>query len=153
MELVYRQARHSDLEKLVGMLYSDPLGKTREDNTAPLNKGYIEAFKEIERDPNNELIVAEKDGNIVGMLQLTFIPYLTYIGSFRCLIEGVRVDKNHRKQGIGKAMFKWAIERARERKCLLVQLTSDKARPEALKFYRDLGFVSSHEGFKMKLLK
>jgi GNAT superfamily N-acetyltransferase len=85
------------------------------------------------------------------MLQLTFIPYLTHQGSWRALIEGVRVHKDYRSHGIGKALFSWAIERARQRNCRMVQLTTDKARPEALRFYQQLGFQASHEGMKLHL--
>ena len=85
------------------------------------------------------------------MLQLTFIPYLTHIGSWRCLIEGVRIHHKHRGKGLGTDFFKWAIERAKEKKCSILQLTSDKLRPDALRFYEGLGFKSTHEGFKMKL--
>ncbi|GMQ46239.1 hypothetical protein VB10N_12380 [Vibrio sp. 10N] len=105
----------------------------------------------IEQDPNNELWVVESESQVVGMLQLTFIPYLTHIGSWRCLIEGVRIAKKIRGQGLGEKMFVHAIGRARERGCNLVQLTSDKQRPDALRFYEKLGFVASHEGFKLAL--
>jgi len=96
-------------------------------------------------------VVAEIDGEPVGTLQLTFIPYLTYQGGWRALIEGVRVDAKIRSAGLGKAMVEHAIRRARERGCHLVQLTTDKARPEAKRFYETLGFVASHEGMKLPL--
>ena len=153
VELVFREAKREDLESLIGMLFDDELGMTREDASIPLNPAYIETFQHIENDNNNQLIVVETDGAIVGMLQLTYIPYLTYIGSWRCLIEGVRVSKTLRGRGIGRRMFQWAIEQAKKKKCILVQLTSDKQRPEAIKFYQALGFVASHEGFKLKLGK
>ena len=85
------------------------------------------------------------------MLQLTFIPYLTHIGSWRCLIEGVRVHKAHRGKGLGTQFFKWAIARAKQRQCHMVQLTSNKERVDALRFYQNLGFEASHEGFKLQL--
>jgi GNAT superfamily N-acetyltransferase len=85
------------------------------------------------------------------MLQLTFIPYLTYIGSWRCLIEGVRIHSEFRGQGLGEQIFRWVIDRAKEKKCQLIQLTSDKQRPDALRFYEKIGFVATHEGFKLKL--
>lgn len=90
-------------------------------------------------------------GQVVGVLQLTFIPYLTYQGGWRALIEAVRVDPKLRSTGLGTTMFQWAIERARERRCHLVQLTTDKARPDAKRFYENLGFVASHEGMKLHL--
>ena len=123
----------------------------REDATSPVNKKYIEAFGRISRDPNNELIVADLDGKPVGMLQLTYIPYLTHVGSWRCLIEGVRIHANYRGQGLGEKMFAYAIEKARVKGCKLVQLTSDKQRPDAIRFYKKLGFVPTHEGFKLHL--
>ena len=95
--------------------------------------------------------MVEGDGQLVGMLQLTFIPYLTHTGSRRCLIEGVRIHRDHRGRGLGGEFIRWAIRRARERGCSLVQLTSDKQRPDALRFYESLGFVASHEGFKLRL--
>ena len=149
MELYFRNATKNDLTTLVQMLGDDKLGSTREDSSTPINPRYIEVFTHINSDPNNELIVACLDEDIVGMLQLTFIPYLTYIGSWRCLIEGVRIHSGYRGKGLGKKLFEWSIQRAKERKCRLIQLTSDKTRGDAIKFYESLGFVASHEGFKL----
>lgn len=149
MNLLYREAGESDLPALVQMLGDDDLGGKRENSSVPLNAGYIDAFKSISSDQNNELIVACCDDTIVGMLQLTFIPYLTYTGSWRCLIEGVRIHAKHRGQGLGRKLFEWAISRAQEKNCRLIQLTSDKTRTDALRFYESLGFVASHEGFKL----
>lgn len=151
MHLLFREATRADLPTLINMLATDKLGALREDTTTPLNKAYDAAFNAIDIDPNNELIVVEASGTIVGMLQLTFIPYLTYIGSWRCLVEGVRIHQNFRGQGLGTQLFTWVIHRAQEKGCKLVQLTSDKQRPDALKFYESLGFQATHEGFKLKL--
>jgi len=151
MQLVFRKALPADIPCLVSMLSDDELGALREDGSRPLNQKYLQAFAEIESDANNELTVVESDGEVVGMLQLTFIPYLTYIGSWRCLIEGVRIHSDHRGQGLGAKFLQWAIERARERDCRIVQLTSDKKRPSALRFYESLGFKATHEGFKLRL--
>jgi GNAT superfamily N-acetyltransferase len=151
MQLHFRQATAFDLARLVSMLSDDELGALREDGSHTLNQRYLDAFREIERDPNNELIVVEGDGEVIGMLQLTFIPYLTYIGSWRCLIEGVRIHSDYRGQGLGRQFFNWAIARAKARKCRIVQLTSDKARSSALRFYESLGFEATHEGFKLQL--
>ena len=115
----------------------------------PVANSYIAAFEAISADPNNELIVVCKLDSVVGVLQLTFIPYLTYQGSERALIEGVRVAKTHRSGGVGQALFKWAIERAKARGCRMLQLTTDKARPDAVRFYERLGFRASHEGMKL----
>ncbi|MCI5107752.1 MAG: GNAT family N-acetyltransferase [Pseudomonadales bacterium] len=129
----------------------DELGARREDLQQPLNKKYQQAFAVITGDPNNELTVVESDGELVGMLQLTFIPYLTHTGSWRCLIEGVRIARSQRGNGLGSQMLLWAIDRARARNCSIVQLTSDKQRPDALRFYQSLGFKASHEGLKLSL--
>ncbi len=147
----FREASRSDIARLVALLADDELGATREDNSKPLNPRYLDAFDAIDKDPNNELIIVEKADELVGMMQLTFIPYLTHTGSWRCLIEGVRVARSHRGKGAGRRMIEWVIERARERQCGIVQLTSDKQRPEALRFYRSLGFNATHEGFKLKI--
>ena len=130
----------------------DPLGATRERFENPLPVSYRKAFDLIDQDPNNELLVLEneRDG-VVGGLQITYIPYLTYQGSWRALIEGVRIDKSQRGGGLGAKLVLEAIERAKQKNCRLVQLTSDKARPEAIQFYRKLGFIASHEGLKLKL--
>ncbi len=148
----YRKADKTDLTTLVKMLADDSLGAQRENPELPLSDDYLQAFSAIDSDTNNELVVAEKADQIIGMLQLTFIPYLTHQGSWRCLIEGVRIDKTHRGQGLGQQLFEWAINRAKQRGCTLVQLTSDKQRPDAIRFYQALGFVASHEGFKLKLV-
>jgi ribosomal protein S18 acetylase RimI-like enzyme len=106
----------------------------------PLPPAYLAAFDAIAADANQELVVACRAGEVVGVLQITYIPYLTYQGGWRALIEGVRVDAKIRSAGLGKAMVEHAIRRARERGCHLVQLTTDKARPEAKRFLRDAGF-------------
>ena len=133
------------------MLADDELGAERERFETPLPPAYLRAFDEIDADPNNELIVACIDDAVVGVLQLTIIPYLTHQGSRRALIEGVRVARAFRSAGIGKALFVWAIARARERGCRIVQLTTDKSRPDAKRFYEALGFVASHEGMKLRI--
>jgi GNAT superfamily N-acetyltransferase len=150
-DLLLRLATRSDVADIVRMLADDPLGAKREAYATPLPGSYYSAFEAISRDPNNELLVAVLGGRLVGVLQLTFIPYLTYRGGWRALIEGVRVDGSVRSSGIGRKLIDWAIERARERHCHLVQLTSDKARPDAIRFYESLGFVASHEGLKLHL--
>lgn len=147
----FRRATRDDLHAVVQMLADDPLGARREAYAEPLPECYYRAFEAIESDANNELVVAEIDGKVAGVLQLTFIPYLTYQGGWRALIEGVRVAADQRSSGVGREMLEWAIARARQRNCHLVQLTSDKARADALRFYRSLGFVASHEGLKLHL--
>ncbi len=151
LDLLFRQALQSDLPNLVKMLADDQLGSKREDLSQPPNARYLSIYKIITEDQNNELIVAEINHEIVGMLQITFIPYLTHIGSWRCLIEGVRIHKLHRGKGLGAKLFNWAIGRAKEKGCSIVQLTSDKQRPDAIKFYQKVGFIASHEGLKLKI--
>ncbi|WP_444995544.1 GNAT family N-acetyltransferase [Aliikangiella sp. IMCC44359] len=149
--ITFRSAKKSDIKLLVAMLYNDELGQLRESNSEPLPDTYYSAFEAIEHDPNNQLIVAELNYNVIGMMQITYIPYLTYQGKWRALIEGVRIDNSVRGKGIGKKMFEWGIEQAKLLGCHLVQLTSDKKRPEAIDFYKKLGFVDSHEGMKLHL--
>lgn len=149
--LRFRPATAQDLPTIVALLADDTLGATRERNENPLPTSYRDAFSAIDADPHNELVVACRDESVVGVLQLTFIPYLTYQGSWRALIEGVRVAATERGQGVGQALFEWAIERARDQGCRLIQLTTDKARPDALRFYERLGFTASHEGMKLHL--
>ncbi|MEM7563277.1 MAG: GNAT family N-acetyltransferase [Pseudomonadota bacterium] len=151
MKLDYREAQQKDLENLIVLLADDELGSTREDRSIPINPRYQNSFEEIDRDPNNRLIVAECDGELAGMMQLTFIPYLTHTGSWRCLIEGVRVARAFRGKGLGTQLIGWAINAAKKRQCGIVQLTSDKQRPDAIRFYETLGFKATHEGFKLKL--
>lgn len=147
----FRAATRGDMAAVVQLLADDPLGAAREQYTEPLPDAYHEAFAAIEADPNNELVVAEVEGRVAGVLQLTFIPYLTYRGGRRALIEGVRIDSQFRSAGLGRQLFEWAIARATERGCHLLQLTSDKRRPDAIRFYESLGFVASHEGMKLPL--
>ncbi|MCB0372579.1 MAG: GNAT family N-acetyltransferase [Muricauda sp.] len=146
----FRKATTKDVPVLVEMIADDALGSTRENFTVPLPKTYYDAFERIDSDQNQELIVVENEANqIIAVFQMTFIPYLTYQGGIRAQIEGVRVHKVHRGLGIGKTVFEWAINRAKERNAHLLQLTTDKQRPDAIRFYESLGFKSTHEGMKM----
>lgn len=146
----FREAKREDVNSIVKMLANDQLGNLREDFKSPLPDKYYIAFENIKSDNNQELIVLEDEQKeIIGTLQLSFIQYLTYQGGIRAQIEAVRIRKDQRGKGIGEKMFRWAIERARERGAHLVQLTTDKKRPEALKFYEKLGFNASHEGMKL----
>jgi GNAT superfamily N-acetyltransferase len=149
--LIFRRARPEDLTVIVGLLADDPIGRTRESGAAELDECYADAFAAIERDPNQLLAVAERDGRVVGMLQLSFIPGLTRRGMWRGQIEGVRVASAERGGGIGRAMIEWAIAESRRRGCGLVQLTSDKRRSRAHEFYEALGFQATHEGYKLPL--
>lgn len=149
--MIFRQAERTDLEAVVALLADDPLGGGRENAALPLDERYQNAFAAIAADPNQLLAVADENGAVVGVLQLTFIPGISRLGMTRGLIEGVRVAASHRSAGLGQAMFEWAIEQCRVRGCGLVQLTTDKSRPDAHRFYDRLGFVASHEGYKLAL--
>ncbi len=148
-DLIFRQARADDVAAIVEMLADDQLGASRERPGDPV---YDTVFAEMDNDPNNELWVIEgTDGRVLGCLQLTIIPGLSRLGARRAMIESVRVHDDLRGQGVGRWLFEKAIARSRERDAQLVQLTSDKARPDAIRFYESLGFVASHEGMKLKL--
>jgi GNAT superfamily N-acetyltransferase len=148
----FRKATRADLPAIVHLLAQDMLGQKREDYRDPLPNSYHEAFDRIDADPNQELIVAEQtDGEVIGTLQLTILPNLSYQGSSRALIEAVRVREDQRGAGIGGELLQWAIGRARERGARMLQLTSDKQRTDAVRFYEKLGFKASHEGLKMFL--
>ena len=151
MEPEFKAAVFEDLESLIALLANDELGHQREKPGLPIHANYLQAFTAINDDPNNLLLVVKLNKQTIGMLQLTFIPYLTHIGSWRCLIEGVRIDKAFRGKGIGEKMFAHAKELAKKKGCNMVQLTSDKQRPDAIRFYEKLGFRASHEGFKLQL--
>lgn len=148
---IFRPARHDDLVAIVELLANDVLGSTRERLEEPLPSSYCVAFETIENDPNNMLIVAQQLSSVVGVLQLTLIPGMTYEGGWRAQIEGVRVSPKIRGQGVGRALVEHAIERARKVGCRLVQLTTDKQRPEAVEFYGSIGFSATHEGMKLWL--
>ena len=150
-ELLIRQATRQDVSEVVRLLSDDLLGRQREKYEPVLPQSYYDAFARIERDENNELIVVEMAGEVVATLQLTFIPGMTYQGSVRAQIEAVRVDGRYRSQRIGQKLIEWAVERARQKGCYLVQLTTDKSRGDAHRFYERLGFVASHVGMKLSL--
>lgn len=147
-ELEFRVATRDDVPAIVAMLADDHLGRQRERNTTPLPDSYYDAFDIIQADPNNELIVAVRHGVVVGTLQLTFTPSLSYQGSWRATIESVRTASDLRGQGIGSQLVAWTVERARARGARMVQLSTDKSRADAKRFYEKLGFKASHEGMK-----
>jgi GNAT superfamily N-acetyltransferase len=144
-----RRAGAGDVAAIVALIAADQLGSERDGGgLAP----YLDAFAAIDSDPAQLLaVVTDRAGAIVATLQLTVIPGMARRGALRAQIEAVRVDARWRGQGIGSGLLSWAIEEARRRGCALVQLTSDRRRPEAHRLYRRLGFVASHEGFKLRL--
>ncbi|MFF0173457.1 GNAT family N-acetyltransferase [Micromonospora profundi] len=148
-DMIFREATRADLPAVIALLADDVLGRAR-DFTA-VDEAYERAFAAIDADPRNQLIVAEQDGDLVGCLQITYIPGLSRHGAERSLIESVRVRADRRGQGLGRDLMTWAIGQARQRGCALVQLTADKTRADAHRFYLGLGFVASHEGMKLAL--
>ncbi|MCM3672167.1 GNAT family N-acetyltransferase [Mesobacillus maritimus] len=150
-KISFRSATEKDLDRIVRMLGDDVLGSKRERYEQPLPSSYLKAFEAIASDPNNELVVACEGEEVIGVLQITFTPYLTHQGGWRATIEGVRTSASVRGKGVGTKLIQWAIQRAEERVCHLVQLTTDKQRPDALRFYEKLGFKATHEGLKLKL--
>ncbi|WP_328977286.1 GNAT family N-acetyltransferase [Streptomyces canus] len=148
-DLEIRPAALDDLSAIVGMLADDPLGAQREspDDLAP----YVSALNRLSSDPNQRLVVATREGRVVGTLQLTFVPGLSRRGATRSIIEGVRIHADERGTGLGTRLIEWAIEESRRQNCQLVQLTSDNTRTDAHRFYERLGFTASHVGFKLAL--
>lgn len=151
MNLKFRQATREDLPEIVRMLADDFLGATRERFEEPLPESYTKAFEEIAADKNNELIVAETDGEIVGTMQITFTPSISFQGGKRAGVESVRVDARYRGRGLGKALMLWAIERAKKEGCHVLQLTTNSDRTDAHRFYENLGFKGTHLGMKLYL--
>ena len=149
--MTFRTATLADLPAIIHMLADDDLGRLRETISTPPDPAYTAAFHAISADPNQRLVVAEREGEIVGTLQLTFIPGLVQRGAWRGQIEAVRIASTMRGQGLGRKMFAWAIEECRTRGCRIVQLTTDKSRHDAHRFYDNLGFTPTHEGYKLVL--
>ena len=147
-----RQAQRNDLEQIIALLADDPLGSKREDASLPLAQYYIDAFAAVNTDHNQLLTVAVDETNqVIGTMQISFIPSVARKGAWRGQIEAVRVAKDHRSSGLGQQLMEWAINKCRERGCSLVQLTTDKTRPDAHRFYDRLGFAASHIGYKLIL--
>ncbi|MET9685287.1 GNAT family N-acetyltransferase [Streptomyces coeruleorubidus] len=148
-DLEIRPATADDVPAIVGMLADDPLGAQREspDDLTP----YLAALERLSADPNQRLVVAVREGRVVGTLQLTFVPGLSRRGATRSIIEGVRVHADERGSGLGTQLIEWAIDESRQQGCHLVQLTSDNTRTDAHRFYERLGFTASHAGFKLSL--
>ena len=149
---VMRRAEARDLPAIVDLLAADQLGATRDGvRTAEDLAAYQQAFHAIDGDSAHLLVVAEADAEIVATFQLSFLPGLARRGALRAQIEAVRVREDYRGCGLGEAMMAWAIDEARRRGCAIVQLTSDKSRQAAHRFYGRLGFVATHEGMKLRL--
>jgi GNAT superfamily N-acetyltransferase len=150
-QLQFRRALAADLPQIVAMLADDPLGQGREDPSLPLAQGYLDAFAAIEANPRQYLMVASDDGRSVGTLQLILIPGVSRKGGWRGQIEGVRIVTDRRGRGLGERLMRWAIDECRSRGCVSIQLTTDKSRADAHRFYERLGFKPSHLGYKLEL--
>ncbi|MEW2287983.1 GNAT family N-acetyltransferase [Streptomyces sp. NPDC047841] len=148
-DLEIRAATADDLPAIVAMLADDPLGVQREspDDLTP----YRNALERLSADPHQHVVVAVREGRVIGTLQLTIIPGLSHKGATRALIEAVRIHADERGSGLGSRLIEWAIDTSRQLGCQMVQLTSDKTRTDAHRFYERLGFTASHEGFKLRL--
>lgn len=148
-DLEIRPAAEDDIPAVIAMLADDPLGAQRE---SPHDLGpYLAAFERLSTDPNQHLVVAVRDDRVVGTLQLTIVPGLSRRGATRSIIEGVRIHADERGSGLGTQLIEWAVDESRRQGCHLVQLTSDKTRTDAHRFYERLGFSASHTGFKLQL--
>ncbi|MFE3513941.1 GNAT family N-acetyltransferase [Streptomyces sp. NPDC059166] len=148
-DLDIRPAEPADIPAIVAMLADDPLGAQREspDDLEP----YHSALRRLAGDPHQHVVVAVRDGRVVGTLQLTIVPGLSRRGATRSVIEGVRVHADERGSGLGTQLIQWAVDESRRQECQLVQLTSDATRTDAHRFYERLGFTASHVGFKLGL--
>jgi ribosomal protein S18 acetylase RimI-like enzyme len=149
--LVIRPAAEADLAAVVELLAADSLGQGRERPGEPLDPAYGQAFARMKQQQGNELLVAELEGRVVGCLQFTVIHGVSRAGMARAQIEGVRVSSGVRGKRIGERLMAFAIERARAAGCGLVQLTTDRSRADAHRFYERLGFKPSHVGMKLAL--
>ncbi|MFI6814624.1 GNAT family N-acetyltransferase [Nonomuraea sp. NPDC050328] len=148
LSFLFRTATLADLPAIVALIADDAIAA---DRTGSYGEAHLHAFEAIEADPNNELVVAEIDGRVVGTAQLTYIPGVSRNGATRLLVEAVRIAQDLRGHGLGRRLMEWCHAKGRDRGCALVQLTSDKAREDAHRFYRALGYAQSHEGFKLPL--
>ena len=147
----FRTAHLPDLPAIIRLLAEDELGRSRETISSPPDARYVAALEAIEADSNQRLVVAVDGDQVIGTLQLSFIPGIARHGAWRGQIEAVRIAASYRSTGIGQQMFEWAIAECRAHGCQLVQLTTDKSRTDAHRFYDKLGFVASHEGYKLDL--
>ena len=147
----FRLATRNDLPSIVRLLADDNLGSQRERDEDPLPETYYSAFEHINQDPNHELIVAERNGEVIGTLHLMFLPSISFQGGLRAQVESVRIDQRYQSKGIGTEMMKWSMDRAKQRGAYIMQLTTHKAREDAHRFYERLGFKGSHLGMKLNL--
>lgn len=151
MTVTFRSARRDELAAIVALLADDVLGATRELVATDLDPRYSAAFDALDRDPNQQLVVAVDGEMVVGTLQLSFLPGISRLGAWRGQVEAVRIAADRRGTGLGAAMMDWAVAACRARGCSQVQLTTDRQRFDAHRFYDRLGFTPSHLGYKLTL--
>lgn len=149
--LQFRRAQEADIPAIVALLADDVLGRQREDASSPPNPKYLEAFRAIDADPHQLQAVAVLEDEVIGTLQITFIPGLSHKGAWRGQIESVRIAARHRGSGLGRQMVEWSIDQCRTKGCQLVQLMADKGRIDADRFYVKLGFTGRHVGYRLAL--
>lgn len=152
-QIIIRKATRHDVPEIVRLLADDMLGSKREAYENGIAQSYYDAFETINRDNNQMLVMAEIEGKTVGTLQISYITNMSHSGAKRAMIEGVHVDATLRSKGIGQYMMEWAVTESKKQGCRFVQLTSNKQRKDAHRFYERLGFMASHEGFKLGLEK
>lgn len=151
IKLDFFEATESDLPIIISLLAEDELGSTRENVNPDVFISYQTAFQKIQKDINAKIIVVKHDNQIIGVAQINFLTHLIYQGGTRGHIEGVRIKQEYQNQGIGTQFFQYLINLAKTHSCYMVQLTTNKVRVKAHRFYKKLGFVNSHEGFKLDL--
>ena len=149
--VTYRDATEADLPAIIRLLADDQIGGRKDNAAPPLDPVYAAAFAAIDSDPNQRLIVAEIYGEVIGTMQLSFLPGLLNRGAWRGQIEAVRIVNEQRSKGLGAAMIDWAVDQCRARGCFMAQLTSNNDRVAAHRFYERLGWAKSHAGFKLYL--
>ncbi|AYD00730.1 GNAT family N-acetyltransferase [Neorhizobium sp. NCHU2750] len=150
-ELIIRRAHEEDLSALIAMFAEDDKGGHGDTTDPDAYEDYLRAFHVIDASANEQLFVAEQDGEVVGTFQLLFTRTLTSRGSLSMIIEAVQTRPDMRSRGIGAKMMDFAVDEAKRRDCRLAQLTSNAVRSDAHRFYERQGFVKTHAGFKMKL--
>jgi N-acetylglutamate synthase-like GNAT family acetyltransferase len=151
MNLTYRKATEADLEMIISLLLQDEHGIKRENNTKPLASRYFDIFEKIDKDLNQYLMVVESNQEIIATCHLSMMPSLTFVGTMRMQIEAVRVHDQYRGQGVGESMIRQAIKYGQKNGADIIQLTSNRVRSRAIKFYEKIGFISTHVGMKLIL--
>ena len=146
-----RDATEADLPRLLELLAQLSLATPREEIGPPLPERYREAFREIDADPRQRLLVLEVGGRVVGSVTLLIVPNVTHIGRPYAIVENVVVDEAVRGSGHGELLIRYAVEEARRAGCYKLSLTSSKRRKEAHRFYERMGFQATHEGYRVDL--